>query len=229
MIYSRHPVPNTRGVSRSSRTLGAGCGGRCGVARRAALKRTAKACGPGLPTLRLRSRDHLADDGGKKARSPGRARDKLLKPLRGECRMFSGASAVNTRAHTYYPPARTRLRVHWAPGIPRALLFSRGNVLAQLGRIAARSQSRIWMNVIARSARDEAIHRSSFAARWIASLALAMTWMGQLFEIRTGSFALWRATPGDFWEQRKDGRANRSCEAAEAGAPGRQSLNTITN
>jgi hypothetical protein len=29
---------------------------------------------------------HFADDGGKKARSPGRARSKLLKPLRGECR-----------------------------------------------------------------------------------------------------------------------------------------------
>ena len=35
----------------------------------------AKSCGPGLPTLRLRSRaDDLADDGGKKARSPGRSR-----------------------------------------------------------------------------------------------------------------------------------------------------------
>ena len=42
-------------------------------------------------------------DGGKRARSPGRARSKPLKPLRGECRMLSGASAVNTRAHTYYP------------------------------------------------------------------------------------------------------------------------------
>src|SRR5579863_2089905 len=30
---------------------------------------------------------HRADDGGKKARSPGRARYKLLKPLRGECRV----------------------------------------------------------------------------------------------------------------------------------------------
>src|ERR1700680_3438529 len=37
----------------------------------------------------------------------------------------SGASAVNTGVHTYYPPARTRLRVHWAPGIPRALCFQR--------------------------------------------------------------------------------------------------------
>jgi hypothetical protein len=41
--------------------------------------------------------------------------------LRGECRMFSGASAVNTGVLTYYQYAHTRLRVHWAPGIPRAL------------------------------------------------------------------------------------------------------------
>ena len=53
-----------------------------------ALKRTAKACGPDAPTLASRSRVHPANEGGKRARSPGRARDKLLKPLRGECRMF---------------------------------------------------------------------------------------------------------------------------------------------
>src|SRR5438552_2137660 len=40
-----------RGVSRSSRTLGAGCDGRGGVARRATTSRTAKPCGPDAPTL----------------------------------------------------------------------------------------------------------------------------------------------------------------------------------
>src|ERR1700730_15155736 len=45
------PAPLKRGVSRSSRTLGAGCGGRGGGARRAAQKRTAKSCGPDAPTL----------------------------------------------------------------------------------------------------------------------------------------------------------------------------------
>ena len=40
-----------RGVSRSSRTLGAGCDGRVGDARRAALMRTAKLCGPDAPML----------------------------------------------------------------------------------------------------------------------------------------------------------------------------------
>src|ERR1700736_699250 len=56
------------------------------------LLRTAKSCGPDAPTLVSSSRSCVgptglrqnlsADDGGKRARSPGRARHKLLKPLR---------------------------------------------------------------------------------------------------------------------------------------------------
>jgi hypothetical protein len=46
---------------------------------------------------------HCAYDGGKQARSPGRARRKPLKPLRGECRAFSGVTVV-TNARVYYPP-----------------------------------------------------------------------------------------------------------------------------
>jgi hypothetical protein len=50
---------------------------------------TAKACGPDAPTLASSSRKAtFADDGGKQARSPGRARSNPLKPLRGECRVF---------------------------------------------------------------------------------------------------------------------------------------------
>src|SRR6202521_5275498 len=44
-----------------------------------------------------------AGDSGKKARSPGRARSKPLKPLRGECRAFSGVTVV-TNARVYYTP-----------------------------------------------------------------------------------------------------------------------------
>jgi len=40
----------------------------------------------------------------------------------------SGASAVNTGVHIHYHYAHTRLRVHWAPGIPRAL-FNEGGTL----------------------------------------------------------------------------------------------------
>src|ERR1700722_16141198 len=42
-------------------------------------------------------------DGDKKARSPGRSRRKPLKPLRRECRVFSGVTAV-TNARVYYKP-----------------------------------------------------------------------------------------------------------------------------
>jgi hypothetical protein len=51
----------------------------------------------------------------------------------------SGASAVNTGVHTQLTIAHTRLRVHWAPGIPRALGFPRGRTSWQnLGRKAPR-------------------------------------------------------------------------------------------
>ena len=89
-----------RDVSRSSRTLEAGCGGRGGVARRAALKRTAKACGPDAPTLALRFAGLAPrNDGGKRARSPGRARISRNTIAWGMPDV-SGASAVNTRVHT---------------------------------------------------------------------------------------------------------------------------------
>jgi hypothetical protein len=65
---SRYPVLTKRGVSRSSRTLGAGCGGRFGDARRATLTRTAKSCGPDAPTLasslRVRSQATVAKEPG---------------------------------------------------------------------------------------------------------------------------------------------------------------------
>ena len=55
--------------------VSAGRGGRRWLEQTSEPMRTAKSCGPGLPTLRLSSRDDdLADDGGKKARSPRRSR-----------------------------------------------------------------------------------------------------------------------------------------------------------
>src|SRR6476646_9512533 len=44
----------------------------------------------------------IAGDGNKRARSPGRARRKPLKPLRGECRLFSGVTVVTTLACLFY-------------------------------------------------------------------------------------------------------------------------------
>src|SRR6266404_9507676 len=69
------------------------------------LQRTAKSCGPDAPTLasssRMASRSYRAqtscrsaDDGGKRARSPGRARSKPLKPLRAGMPDDSGVLVV---------------------------------------------------------------------------------------------------------------------------------------
>src|ERR1700687_2381693 len=79
------------------------------------LQRTAKSCGPDAPTLASSSRSCVgptglrqnlsADDGGKTARSPGRARRKPLKPLRAGMPGDSGGLVVtrvrstNTIAH----------------------------------------------------------------------------------------------------------------------------------
>jgi hypothetical protein len=58
------------------------------------LLRTAKSYGPGLPTLRLRLRDDLADDGGKKARSPGEYEGNVR---RGKARFLRGCKSLPAR------------------------------------------------------------------------------------------------------------------------------------
>src|ERR1700716_4552674 len=68
------------------------------------LQRTAKSCGPDPPTLASSSRSCVGptglrqnlsvDDGGKQARSPGRARRKPLKPLRAGTSGDSGVLVV---------------------------------------------------------------------------------------------------------------------------------------
>src|SRR2546430_3423247 len=69
------------------------------------LLRTAKSCGPDAPTLvsrlrmlcrpyRVRMQCKFANDGGKRARSPGRARRKPLKPLRAGTSGDSGVLVV---------------------------------------------------------------------------------------------------------------------------------------
>src|ERR1700737_974213 len=65
-----------------------------------ALKRTAKSCGPDTPTLVSSRRSNPSMT---VAKEPGHrgARRKPLKPLRGECRAFSGVTVV-TNARVYY-------------------------------------------------------------------------------------------------------------------------------
>ena len=70
--------------------------------RRMRRSRTAKSCGPGIPTLMSSLRgDDLAGDGGKKARSPRRARRKPLKPLRGEGRTDPPTPVVTTVCYLF--------------------------------------------------------------------------------------------------------------------------------
>ena len=73
------------------------------------LLRTAKSCGPDAPTLASSLRRHVgptglrqpisANDGGKQARSPGRARRKPLKPLRAGMPGDPGGPVATTRVH----------------------------------------------------------------------------------------------------------------------------------
>jgi hypothetical protein len=85
---SARPVPAERGVSRSSQNVGRGMRWTLWRDRRTRSRRTAKSCGPDISTpISSLQDDDLAGDGDKQARSPGRARRKPLKPLRGECRV----------------------------------------------------------------------------------------------------------------------------------------------
>jgi hypothetical protein len=61
----------------------------------------------------------------------------------------SGASAVNTCVHTHYPIAHTGLRVHWAPGIPRALFDEGDEISGQArARIAPRDRDVLFRDVL---------------------------------------------------------------------------------
>ena len=102
--------------------VGTGCGGRkqrvderAGCVRRSRVVLTPRRWRHVLEKLTL-----LGSNGGKKARSPGRARRKPLKPLRREGRTAS-AEPVCSCAHLH-AFLRTRPRVQRAPGLPRALL-----------------------------------------------------------------------------------------------------------
>ena len=68
-----------------------------------AVSRTSKPCGSGAPlqASSSRRRQRVARmTGSTKQLVPGESAEEAVKPLRGECRMFSGASAVKTGVHT---------------------------------------------------------------------------------------------------------------------------------
>jgi hypothetical protein len=128
--------PTQRGGSRRH-GRGAGCGGRGGALDGRCLQRTAKTCGPDTPTLVSSWRSDPHNDGGKKADHRGE-HGISRKPLRAGMSGVFRWLAVNTRVHTCYQYAHTRLRVHRAPGIPHALCFQGGCFWQNLGRTAPR-------------------------------------------------------------------------------------------
>src|SRR6266851_9659718 len=71
----------------------------------------------------------------RRIRSPGRARNKPLKPLRAGMPGDPGEPSVTTLVCSLHH-SHTRLRVHWAPGIPHALMGRK--VYQYLGRVARR-------------------------------------------------------------------------------------------
>jgi len=147
------------------------------VCGREMLPRTAKSCGPDAPTLVSSSRSCVgptglrqnlsADDGGKRARSPGRARRKPLKPLRAGMPGDSGVLVVARVRSTNTKCTRGR-GCSGHPAFPTP--FMGREINAQLGRIAPRDRE-VAFEIRASSLRAK---RSNpfflYAARWIASL-----------------------------------------------------------
>src|SRR3984893_10991576 len=82
-----------------------------------------------------------ADDGGKRARSPGRVRRKPLKPLRGECRAFSGVTVV-TNARVYYT-TRAAAGASGARHSLRPLIGEGGKFRAELARVKRRDREAV--------------------------------------------------------------------------------------
>jgi hypothetical protein len=87
VFHSRHPASMKRGVSRSSRHVRRGCDGRGSVAHdcscgRTVLMRTAKSCGPGLPTLRpSRCGDEPRWRRGQESPGPGESAKETVKTI----------------------------------------------------------------------------------------------------------------------------------------------------
>ena len=179
--------PDKRGVSRSSQTLGrdavdaaASCARgdrRAGdepvsdhqASGREMLQRTAKSCGPDAPTLASSSRSCVgptglrqkisADDGGKRARSPRRARRNPLKPLRAGMPGVSGVLVV-TRVRSTNKSAHETAGALGIRHSPRPL-WARDLATAR-AHCAAGSQMCVWSrDVDTRHARAKARSASS--------------------------------------------------------------------
>ena len=151
---------------------GAGCDGplpasgvfACQTKRR---RRTVKSCGPGAATLASIPVCLCGPgNGGKRGRSPGRARNKPSNHCAGKAGM-SWLYLSNPCALFYYP-LHTVLRVPPAPGLPCALYTEGANEIAKLRR-KLRLENEIACSLHRHCERSEAIQLRRSKESWIAS------------------------------------------------------------
>jgi len=142
----RHLAPypaSTRGALRPIVTKrGAGCDGRGGAARRAATVADGEVVWSWRPLAGVKLATMLCIAPmtvTKRSWTPGRARSKPLKPLRGECRNDPTEPVATTLVCSLFP--HTRLRARLTPGIPCALCPLRACFLQNLGAIARRENA----------------------------------------------------------------------------------------
>src|SRR5713226_2385285 len=140
------------------------------------LLRTAKSCGPDAPTLASSPRSCVgptglrqnksADDGGKRARSPGRARNKPLKPLRAGMPGDPGVPVASTPVLSTF--AQGAAGAAGTRHSPRPQKGGR-ELPAQPGRIAPRVVNACLKSERRHCERSEAIHLAAQKV-WIAAL-----------------------------------------------------------
>src|SRR6266581_3915480 len=157
------------------------------------LMRTAKSCRSDAPMPASSLREEVQTTVSNKPGHRGErevSRKTIARGMPGLLRCTCG-----DYARVLYFISHARLRVHWAPGIPCALCFQRGETFhAPLGRIAPRDGETVsGFYVIARSAATKqssllccragygllrgACHRARIrATRWLAMTALAPEW-----------------------------------------------------
>ena len=135
--------------------------------------RTEKSCGPDASTLASSLQSRRCMRRWQKSRSPGRSRRKPLKPLRAGMPGDFRCDRCEYSCAFFATTSHTRLRVHWAPGIPHAL-FLGGRFSAQLGRNPRRGNANLCLTVIASAAKQSIAPQ---ARKLDCFAALAMTIM----------------------------------------------------
>src|SRR5204862_5771151 len=141
------PCPQKGDASRSSRNVGAGCDGRCGVrcvkaCPAKSLRRTAKSCGPGAATVAsIHAGPCWRGNGDNQRRSPGRARISRQTIARGKPGCLGCTCLIRVR---FLFSLHTVLRAQSAPGFPCALSSERDNEITELGQIMSRERCRLF-------------------------------------------------------------------------------------